>query len=318
MRRALVPAAIALAIGIVAPADLGAQRMFPPGPPSVFRAANQEAFVQLAGVPLEVHGRLVSLDERVTIALDGRTFSWSRAEVVKVDVYSGNNALRGATIGVTAAGLGCFSLCGLGGGFDRENHLLSAVAQHAAAGAVAGFFIGLANPARKTVYLALPGTLTSTRVPADRLPCPAAPLVLTATMPDIPPLSWDGKTWMSRPDYRALGDARCDAITFRRNYKRATGEWEPALSLAILRAEGGFVDLFVRLTAHNPNDGIDKKVQVIVEVLQNGRVVGASRMAIGADADRENTGRTAVRLRPDLLSPISAVTLRFTVTTHYE
>jgi hypothetical protein len=312
--RVIVPAAIVLAIAMAAPANLGAQHMFRPQRPPEFRAARQEVFVRLVGTSVEIHGLLTAFDATaLTMEVDGRSYTFLIAEVLRVETIVGRNLIRGAVIGGLASAILCALVCGQG--LDDKQSVVSVALENGIVGAVVGGLIGRNVAARQTVYKS-PGSLAPiSRQPSD-LPCPATPLVLEADLSPIDVGQPLPREWTPIPQSHAFGASLCDGIAIRRHYDKQTGAWQPGIEIAAGAVDARSIDVRIRVTVRNPKGGRDKEARVDISLRQGGRTLVTAIFSIEADANEENSHDVVLRVPRALLST-SGLSIQVRLSTSY-
>ena len=318
MTKVMAPMAIVLAIGIASTTALGAQAMLADQDIAALRAAKHEVFVQVAAIPVEIHGRLITFDAtELTIEVDGRSFTFPSNDVLRIDTLGGINRTklrRGALIGGLVTGAWCALVCGQA--LDNKDQYPVVVLVNGGIGAAFGSLIRLEHDGRKTIYKSA-GTGAAISRRLGDLPCPATPLVLEADLSGIDVRKLP-KTLAPVPQSGVFGESRCDGVTIQRRYDSKTGLWQPGVEIAAGSVDESWMYVRVRVTVRKPNGGIDTKVHVNVALRQDGRSQVTGIGSIGAAADQENSGDVWLRV-PRALLPVlsSGMSLQLTLTTSY-
>ncbi len=127
---------------------------------------------------------------------------------------------------------------------------------------------------------------------------------------------WADGGWFSTPEYHALGQSTCDGVSLRGNYKKRSDTWDPGLEMATREARGGKVEVKVRATVTNPPHNHDKKVTILIEVLNGEDLVEAATIGPLEAEDNGNDvkGQTTLVLPPGALKTDPMTRLRITVT----
>ncbi len=311
-------AILVIALIAIAPLQLHGQ-VLTPAQVEELRAAKHEVFVQLAGTPIEIHGRLAGFDATaLTMEVEGRSFTFPSNDVLRIEIITRKNRnglVRGALIGGLATAAWCALVCGQG--LEGKDPPLAAVVfANGSMGAAIGGLIGFTREARKTIYKSAgSGAAISRR--ANELPCPATPLVLEADLSPID-LRRLPKTWTPVPQSQVFGASRCDGVTIQRHYDRQTGVWQPGVEIAAGPVDARWIAVRVRVTVRNPKGGRDKEAHVDIGLRQDGGSQVTSICSIAADADEENSGDVVLHVPRALLSPsLSGLSLQVTLTTSY-
>lgn len=316
MTKVMAPVAVVLAIGIAGPSGVRAQG----GPltkqaSDAVRAAKNEVFVQLSSTPVEIHGRLTAFDATaLTIQVDGRSFTFPTAEVLRVDTLGGFNrrkGVRGALIGGLAVGAWCAFICGQG--LDSSDSVAAVALANGGLGATVGGLIGFMRDGHKTIYRSTGSGAAIARQP-NELPCPATPLVVEAelTTTDVRRLQ---RTWTPVPESLVFGQSLCDGLAIQRRFNGTTAQ--PGVEMAAGAVSANWIDVRVRVTVRN-SSALDKKAHVDIALRQDGRSQVTLVSSISADEGEEHSGDVTLRVpRALLAASASPFWLQVTLRTSY-
>jgi len=137
------------------------------------------------------------------------------------------------------------------------------------------------------------------------------------------PAFW-ASDWFAAPEWVGLGKYSCDNVVLHGNLtNRATtgADWETGLSMRVRDLRNGFVggnlELRFRATAFNPARNHDKSVTIVVDMLNEAKVIGTGTIGpfIVEEGGSESAETKIVLPMTDLRD---ATKVRLTVTTKDE
>jgi len=305
-------AVLVVALIAIAPLQLHGQGLTP-AQVKALHDAGDEVFVRLASTPVEIDGRLAAFDAAaLTMEVDGRSYTFPSAEVLRIDAMTGHKIRRGAVIGGGIAAAWCALICGQG--LSEDASVPAVVLANAGLGAVIGGLIGAGHEGRKTIYKSAGPATVISRAPSE-LPCPATPLVFQVDLTAID-LRKLPKAWTPVAQSQGFGASPCDGLRLQRHFDGKTGVWEPGVEIAAGLPGAVEAELRVRVTVRNPAGERSKQAHVDVGLIKDGRAEVASILSIHVSSDKENSQTAVLPLRDALLSS-SNLSLRVTLTTGY-
>lgn len=124
--------------------------------------------------------------------------------------------------------------------------------------------------------------------------------------------------WFSTEEYHALGRFSCDGVYLRKDFNGKHGTWKSGLEMAVLPAEGGNLTVKVRAAADNPDDNHDRKVDILIEVVNGDKVIATASPSKVIEEGNSKYFTTNFSLPAALLRSAPATKLRMTVKTAWD
>ena len=144
-----------------------------------------------------------------------------------------------------------------------------------------------------------------------------SPMVIEASFVAADRSIWGDKSWHEGPDYKALGKYTVDGISLRGNIDPKTKETGAGIAMQAREVGNGILEVTVGLWLFNPKNNHDKRVTVLLDVLDGSQVVAhaTSNSLEIEDKGRPRFEKFSFTMPVNVLKAEPAMKMRLTVTT---
>jgi len=144
----------------------------------------------------------------------------------------------------------------------------------------------------------------------------ASPMVLESVFAPAMPSHAKDEPWFSIDEYHDLGKYSCDGVFIRKGFDRHENTWEPGLEMAVRDLKDGRLEVKAKATVDNPRKNHDKKIVIVLEVLNGSDVVGKAQIGpIKCEEGDESSKQATLVLARETLRSDPVTRMRLTMTT---